>query len=48
MPTPVSKPRTLYDKIWDDHVVCVTLGGCVGLMLISVDLQATHRTMASR
>jgi hypothetical protein len=24
MPSPVSKPRTLYDKIWDDHVMCVT------------------------
>ena len=23
MPAPTPKPRTLYDKIWDDHVVCV-------------------------
>jgi hypothetical protein len=23
MPVPVPPPRTLYDKIWDDHVVCV-------------------------
>lgn len=21
MPAPVAKPRTLYDKIWDDHVM---------------------------
>lgn len=25
MPTAVNPPRTLYDKIWDDHVVCVYL-----------------------
>ena len=25
MPSSVSKPRTLYDKIWDDHVMYVTL-----------------------
>lgn len=23
MPVPASAPRTLYDKIWDDHVVSV-------------------------
>ena len=23
MPATVSAPRTLYDKIWDEHVVCV-------------------------
>lgn len=28
MPTPVSKPRTLYDKIWDDHVMYVTFSSC--------------------
>ena len=28
MPTPVSKPRTLYDKIWDDHVMYVTFNSC--------------------
>lgn len=25
MPAPVQKPRTLYDKIWDDHVVSANL-----------------------
>lgn len=25
MPAAVKPPRTLYDKIWDDHVVYVTL-----------------------
>jgi hypothetical protein len=27
MPSSVSKPRTLYDKIWDDHIVYVTFSG---------------------
>lgn len=27
MPTTVSGPRTLYDKIWDDHVVYVAICG---------------------
>ena len=27
MPSSVSKPRTLYDKIWDDHVMYVTFSG---------------------
>jgi len=25
MPAPVQKPRTLYDKIWDDHVMLANL-----------------------
>jgi hypothetical protein len=25
MPGPISKPRTLYDKIWDDHLMYVIL-----------------------
>ena len=25
MPAPVSQPKTLYDKIWDDHVMYVHL-----------------------
>jgi hypothetical protein len=25
MPAPVPGPRTLYDKIWDDHVVYVSV-----------------------
>ncbi|TFK86436.1 hypothetical protein K466DRAFT_600315 [Polyporus arcularius HHB13444] len=34
MPAPVSQPRTLYDKIWDDHVVDVDENG---LALIYID-----------
>ena len=25
MPAPVAQPRTLYDKIWDDHVMSVAV-----------------------
>lgn len=33
MPAPVQKPRTLYDKIWDDHVVSGNLIACFGIPL---------------
>ena len=29
MPSSVSQPRTLYDKIWDDHVMHVTFFAAV-------------------
>lgn len=47
MPSPVSKPRTLYDKIWDDHVMYVTLYSRECPMLIPIHLQVTHRMMGS-
>ncbi|KAH9062215.1 aconitase [Lactarius vividus] len=39
MPGPVTKPRTLYDKIWDDHVVDVQEDG---LALIYIDRHLVH------
>ncbi|KII95377.1 hypothetical protein PLICRDRAFT_170037 [Plicaturopsis crispa FD-325 SS-3] len=39
MPTAVSPPRTLYDKIWDDHVVDVKEDG---LALIYIDRHLVH------
>ncbi|KAF9498504.1 aconitase [Pleurotus eryngii] len=39
MPTTVSAPRTLYDKIWDDHVVDVQEDG---LALIYIDRHLVH------
>ncbi|KAK0191341.1 aconitase [Armillaria mellea] len=39
MPTAVSAPRTLYDKIWDDHVVDVQEDG---LALIYIDRHLVH------
>ncbi|KAF9535081.1 aconitase [Crepidotus variabilis] len=39
MPTAVSAPRTLYDKIWDDHVVDVKEDG---LALIYIDRHLVH------
>ncbi|KAF4620060.1 hypothetical protein D9613_005478 [Agrocybe pediades] len=39
MPVPVTGPRTLYDKIWDDHVVDVQEDG---LALIYIDRHLTH------
>ncbi|KAK0467941.1 aconitase [Desarmillaria tabescens] len=39
MPTAVSAPRTLYDKIWDDHVVDVQGDG---LALIYIDRHLVH------
>lgn len=47
MPSPVSKPRTLYDKIWDDHVMYVTLSSCDRPILIPIHLQVTYRMMGS-
>ena len=35
MPGPVTKPRTLYDKIWEDHVVYVNNHDIIGTVLIS-------------
>ena len=35
----MSKPRTLFDKIWDEHVVCVPSGQ---LPLIYIDLHLVH------
>ncbi len=32
MPAPVTGPRTLYDKIWDDHVMCAS-----SFLFLSVD-----------
>ncbi|TRM68269.1 aconitase family-domain-containing protein [Schizophyllum amplum] len=40
MPTAVSAPRTLYDKIWDDHVVDASQDD--GLTLIYIDRHLTH------
>lgn len=34
MVVPVQAPRTLYDKIWDDHVVCV----CSSLIAFALKL----------
>ncbi|KAG6832975.1 hypothetical protein H0H92_004859 [Tricholoma furcatifolium] len=39
MPAPVTGPRTLYDKIWDDHVVDVNDDG---LALIYIDRHLVH------
>ncbi|EGO01769.1 hypothetical protein SERLA73DRAFT_85640 [Serpula lacrymans var. lacrymans S7.3] len=39
MPAPVSGPRTLYDKIWDDHVVDIKEDG---LALIYIDRHLVH------
>jgi len=39
MPTAVTEPRTLYDKIWDDHVVDVNEDG---LALIYIDRHLVH------
>ncbi|KAH9002385.1 aconitase [Lactarius hatsudake] len=39
MPGPVTKPRTLYDKIWDDHVVDTQEDG---LALIYIDRHLVH------
>ncbi|KAI0291732.1 aconitase [Russula brevipes] len=39
MPGPVSKPRTLYDKIWDDHVVDIQEDG---LALLYIDRHLVH------
>ncbi|KIM91007.1 hypothetical protein PILCRDRAFT_58436 [Piloderma croceum F 1598] len=39
MPAPVPGPRTLYDKIWDDHVVDVKEDG---LALIYIDRHLVH------
>ncbi|KAH9918123.1 aconitase [Fomitopsis serialis] len=39
MPAPVTQPRTLYDKIWDDHVVDVKEDG---LALIYIDRHLVH------
>ncbi|KAI9574951.1 aconitase family-domain-containing protein [Boletus coccyginus] len=39
MPAPVTGPRTLYDKIWDDHVVDVMEDG---LALIYIDRHLIH------
>ncbi|KAG6855042.1 hypothetical protein C0991_005971 [Blastosporella zonata] len=39
MPAPVSAPRTLYDKIWDDHVVDINDDG---LALIYIDRHLVH------
>jgi len=30
MPTVVAAPRTLYDKVWDDHVVFVECSASYG------------------
>ena len=35
MPGPVTKPRTLYDKIWDDHLVYVNYRDIIIIILIS-------------
>ncbi|GLB33614.1 putative LEU1 [Lyophyllum shimeji] len=39
MPAPIPAPRTLYDKIWDDHVVDVNDDG---LALIYIDRHLVH------
>ncbi|KAG5636504.1 hypothetical protein H0H81_007763 [Sphagnurus paluster] len=39
MPAPIPAPRTLYDKIWDDHVVDVNEDG---LALIYIDRHLVH------
>ncbi|KAI0939064.1 hypothetical protein AcV5_000584 [Taiwanofungus camphoratus] len=39
MPAPVQQPRTLYDKIWDDHVIDVQDDG---LALIYIDRHLVH------
>ncbi|VDC06132.1 unnamed protein product [Peniophora sp. CBMAI 1063] len=39
MPAPVPKPRTLYDKIWDDHVVDQQEDG---LALLYIDRHLVH------
>ena len=45
MPAPVPKPRTLYDKIWDDHVVCVARNPASGIGHATDSFAATSRTM---
>jgi len=47
MPGPVSEPRTLFDKIWDDHVMYVTFGSSEGSMLIPICLLAIYRMTGS-
>lgn len=39
MPAPVQRPRTLYDKIWDDHLIDQQEDG---LALIYIDRHLTH------
>ncbi|PPQ70125.1 hypothetical protein CVT24_003872 [Panaeolus cyanescens] len=39
MPVPVTAPRTLYDKIWDDHVVEIKEDG---LALVYIDRHLVH------
>ncbi|RDX53083.1 hypothetical protein OH76DRAFT_1344086 [Lentinus brumalis] len=39
MPAPVAQPKTLYDKIWDDHVIDVDENG---LALIYIDRHLVH------
>ncbi|KAH9940565.1 aconitase family-domain-containing protein [Amylocystis lapponica] len=39
MPAPVQQPRTLYDKVWDDHVIDVQDDG---LALIYIDRHLVH------
>ncbi|KAI0751304.1 aconitase family-domain-containing protein [Daedaleopsis nitida] len=39
MPAPVAQPKTLYDKIWDDHVIDIDENG---LALIYIDRHLVH------
>ncbi|KAH9943017.1 aconitase family-domain-containing protein [Epithele typhae] len=39
MPAPVNQPKTLYDKIWDDHVIDIDKDG---LALIYIDRHLVH------
>ncbi|KAF8076194.1 aconitase [Lyophyllum atratum] len=39
MPAPIAPPRTLYDKIWDDHIVDVNDDG---LALLYIDRHLVH------
>ncbi|KAI9001147.1 aconitase family-domain-containing protein [Trametes punicea] len=39
MPAPVSQPRTLYDKVWDDHVIDIDENGQA---LIYIDRHLVH------
>ncbi len=41
MPAPVAQPKTLYDKIWDDHVMYVHVAAGTGLS----NGVLTHRDM---
>ena len=47
MPAPVPKPRTLYDKIWDDHVVCVAAIEHFARWHATDTVTATSKTMGS-